>query len=287
MTAEDRYLNKIAGRLDRTREEKVPSMLSRPVLRVPVRILDRFLGGLRPGTVTLLDSGHLYVYDLVGMLCVQSVGELCGDVLYIDGGNTFDPYGLLVHARRMGVDRELVLDNIKVARAFTAYQMTSLLHDMLGKELERHARDSTGRPMTVIVANMPDLYLDDDVNRTEAVGMVDLCTRRLLELTEERSVVTVVSNHGLSKLGKGRMRELVYKRTHRVVRIERPSRDAALPEGRGWHPAFSRSRKAHTQMLISLPFERRAMCFCPAPRYQRTLDDFGDIGILGPGPEGV
>ena len=87
MTAEDRYLSKIAGRLDRVREDEAPGLLSRPVLRVPVRILDRFLGGLRPGTVTLLDSGHLYVYDLVGMLCVQSVGELCGDVLYIDGGN--------------------------------------------------------------------------------------------------------------------------------------------------------------------------------------------------------
>lgn len=282
MTADERSLSEIARRLAETRASETPDIQTRPALRLPVRVLDRFLGEFLPGTVTLLDSAHPYVRELVGMLCVQSVGRLCGDVLYIDGGNSFDPYGLMLFARRLGVDKDPVLDNVKVARAFTAHQMTSLLHDMLGRELERHAEVDGDRPMTVVVSDLVDLYLDEDVNRAEAKGMLDLVTRRLTELTEEHQVTTVVSNQGLSKLGAVTNRKaLILSRFHRVIRIERTLRDRHLPEPRRWHPFMGRPRKGQGRMYLSIPSEGKAMVFYPAPRNQHVLDDYGDLGVSG------
>ena len=277
MAAEERFLTKVAGRLGGTEGAEVLEAMERPALRLPVRMLDRFLGGFRPGTVTLLDSAHPYVSEIVNMLCVQAVGDLGGDVLYIDGGNSFDPYGLMAHAKRFGVDRDLVLDNIKVARAFTAHQLTSLLHDSLPKELEARTRDDA-RPLTVVVSHIADLYTDRDVGRSEARGMLELCAGRLVEVTEASAVVTIATNYGLSKLGtKGSLRRALYGRAHRVIRIERAGPGDHDPRpGLRWHAPPR--RRDPGRMVIKLPSEGKAIIYHPAPRHQRTLDDFEPDG---------
>jgi len=283
MAAEDRYITKVAGRLDGTEGAGTVDVTERPTLRLPVRMLDRFLGGFRPGTVTLLDSAHPYVSEIVGMLCVQAVGALGGDVLYIDGGNSFDPYGLMAHAKMLGVDRDLVLDNIRVARAFTAHQLTSLLHDSLPKALEARAAagQDGGRPLTVVVSHIADLYTDRDVGRSEARGMLDLCAGRLVEVTEASAAVTVATNYGLSKLGtRGALRRALYGRVHRVIRIERagpPDGRPPGPAGLRWHAAPRRHSRDAARMVIKLPSEGKAIVYHPAPRHQRTLDDYAPI----------
>jgi hypothetical protein len=279
MAAEDRYITKVAGRLDGTEGAEVLEAIDRPALRLPVRMLDRFLGAFRPGTATLLDSAHPYVTEMVAMLCVQAVGELGGEVLYVDGGNSFDPYSLLAHARLLGVDRDIVLDNIRVARAFTAHQLTSLLHDSLPKALEERTAASD-RPITVVVSQIADLYTDRDVGRSEARGMLGLSSKKLVEATASSSAVTLVSNFGLSKLGtKGAIRRALYGQVHRVIRIERtgPFRDRAQrmgPGGLRWHPVPRKLGRDSGRMVIHLPSEGRSLVYHPAPRDQRTLDDF-------------
>jgi hypothetical protein len=240
-------------------------------------MLDRFLGAFRPGTATLLDSAHPYVTEMVGMLCVQAVGELGGEVLYIDGGNSFDPYRLLAHARKLGVDRDIVLDNIRVARAFTAHQLTSLLHDSLPKALEARTAASE-RPVTVVVSQIADLYTDRDVGRSEASGMLELCAGRLVEVTEVSGAVTIATNYGLSKLGtKGALRRALYGRAHRVIRIERAGPGGHDPRpGLRWHAPPR--RRDSGRMVIKLPSEGKAIIYHPAPRDQRTLDDFEPEG---------
>jgi len=280
MAAEDRYITKAAGRLDGTEGAEVLDDIDRPALRLPVRMLDRFLGAFKPGTATLLDSAHPYVTEMVGMLCVQAVGELGGEVLYIDGGNSFDPYSLLAHARRLGVDRDIVLDNIRVARAFTAHQLTSLLHDSLPKALEERAAANGERPVTVVVSQIADLYTDRDVGSYEARGMLGLCSKKLVEATVSSLAVTLVSNFGLSKLGtKGALRRTLYGQVHRVIRIERtgPFRDRAQrmgPGGLRWHPAPRKPGRDSGRMVLHLPSEGRSLVYHPVPRDQRTLDDF-------------
>ena len=293
MAAEERYLSRIAGRLDGTDVPEATEAVERPALRLPVRSLDRFLGGFRPGTVTLLDSGHPYLSELVNMLCVQAVGELGGDVLFVDGGNRFDPYGLMAHARFLGVDRDHVLDNIRIARAFTAHQMTSILHDSLAKAIEAHARDGDGRQLTIMVDRLPDLYLDRDVGRSAARGMLDLCMKRVVELTEAGMAVTLVTNYGLSKIGaRGSLRSLLYGKVHHVVRVERAGWSRPDPSpGPGpatmrWRTPQRRPGREMGRMVFRLPADGRSLVYHPAPRSQRTLDDFGPADGMAAAPGG-
>lgn len=285
-------LTRIAGRLDGAGPDGRSIATAGPALRFPDRVLDVFLGPFRPGTATLVDGNHPFVLEMVATLCVQAVGGLGGDVLYIDGGNSFDPYGMLLHARRLGADRDLVLDNIKVARAFTAYQMTSLLHDMLEAEMEARAASVDGegdghRPMTVVVGGIMELYLDQDVPRREARGMLDRCLGRLGDVTERWSTVTVAASYGLARSSSSSSastvlsRQRLHGRFDRVVQVDRAGPTASLPSRR-WHPFQGRPPRSSGRILLRVPSEDRAMVFYPTARCQRTLYDFGDIGIRGP-----
>jgi hypothetical protein len=235
-------------------------------------VLGKFLGPLNPGTVSFLNSAHPYVFEIASMLCVQVVQQLGREVLFIDGGNSFEPYRLMTYARRLGADRDRVLDYVRVARAFTAYQMTTLLTDMLPREIERI------RPGAVVVACLPDLYDDQDVRRSEARSMLDLCVRVIRRVTSENELITAITNHGLSKLGgQSPLMRALQKNIDIQLRIERRGGG----EGRArFHPAFSRGRldQGSMRLVLTRSGEKKWMNFCSAPRYQRTLDEFRGPG---------
>ena len=112
-----------------------PSAHGNNVVRTLIPVLDSFIGGLRPNHLTLIDSADRLMFDLTHMLCVNGVGVLNSDVVWIDGGNSVDPYEIGRVCRRFGRDRDEVLDSVRVARAFTAYQLVSLIDERLEDEL--------------------------------------------------------------------------------------------------------------------------------------------------------
>jgi hypothetical protein len=79
-------------------------------------------------------------------------------VLCLDGANRFDP---LLIARRMELAE--LGRGIRVARAFTCFQLTELL-----TRVPRLLR--TFPAQTVIVTAFPDLYFDEDVREREAIS---------------------------------------------------------------------------------------------------------------------
>jgi hypothetical protein len=54
-------------------------------------------------------------------------GAMCGPVLVLDAGNCFNPLRLTRQIRRQTLQIKQTLDHIQVARAFTCYQVISLL----------------------------------------------------------------------------------------------------------------------------------------------------------------
>jgi hypothetical protein len=82
-------------------------------------------------------------------------------VLCLDGANQFDPLLIARLARQRG--REAVEFNrrIRVARAFTCFQLTELLV-RVPRLLEKFAADA------LIVTALPDLYFDEDVRERDA-----------------------------------------------------------------------------------------------------------------------
>ena len=209
--------------------------------------VDTLLRGLEPGTITLIDSSDRLVFELVNLFCFNAVNELHEEVLSIDGGNSVNPYELSAICKRYRVPPEEVLHNITVSRAFTAYQMSTLIEDMLDPEVDRI------RTGLVVVSCFPDLFQDADMNWTESLQLMRRAMEKLRTLTEERSLITIITNYGQAKpMSRKGLRSLLYDGADRVVRID----------GKG------------VSVRITLPKEGEGMLYRPVVRNQTTLDEF-------------
>src|ERR1700719_5244146 len=82
-------------------------------------------------------------------------------ILYLDGANQISPLLLARFARERGVDPSEVNSLIRVARAFTCFQLTELVW-RVPKTLEKFPAD------VLIVTALPDLYFDEDVRERNA-----------------------------------------------------------------------------------------------------------------------
>ena len=209
--------------------------------------VDALLRGLEPGTITFIDSSDRLVFELVNLFCFNAVNELHEEVLWIDGGNSVNPYELSAICKRYRVPPEEVLHNITVSRAFTAYQMSTLIEDMLDPEVDRI------RTGLVVVSCFPDLFQDADMNWTESLQLMRRAMEKLRALTEERSLITIITNYGQAKpMSRKGLRSLLYDSADRVVRID----------GKG------------VSVRITLPKEGEGMLYRPVVRNQTTLDEF-------------
>lgn len=208
--------------------------------------LDAFFGGLRPGCMTLIDSSDRMVFDLTHILCVNAVSALGRDVVWVDGGNCVDPYELGRICRRFGLDRTEVLDSIRVARAFTAYQLVSLIDERLEDEVRR-----TGSGM-IIVSCLPDMFQDKEMRWSESYQLIKRCVEKLHDLSR-RGAATLVTNYGLMKIVQRKsLKNLLYGTADDIVRIE----------------------NATGCLRISLPNSQESMLYHAVPHNQTTLEEF-------------
>jgi hypothetical protein len=78
-----------------------------------------------------------------------------GPVCVLDGGNSFDAYGLARELRRQGGGWQAALERTSVARAFTCYQMAALL-----------SQTAVGRE-PALVLDLLDTFADESVPLAE------------------------------------------------------------------------------------------------------------------------
>ena len=131
-----------------------------------IRPLDEMLGGLEVGSLVLLE-GDLSASSLSHLLAVRSQlpmkkGGLDSPVIWLDGGNTFNLYGITEFSKDLGLDPERVLKSIYLSRAFTCYQMSSLVLEKLWDAVKRF------KSKFVVISDLPYLYLESDIPKREA-----------------------------------------------------------------------------------------------------------------------
>src|SRR5205807_5957933 len=146
-SSSNRGEDSIALIVEPTMVQPVPELraISRRALTTSVPTLDRILGSFDAGKVTLIDSGSDFVFHLTTLLCVRAVME-GHEVVFLDGGNSVDPHGMVALGKRAGLTREEILPRVHVARAFTCHQMTTLILDMLDKKSRRRRPVSSSSP---------------------------------------------------------------------------------------------------------------------------------------------
>ena len=144
-----------------------------------------------PGNFAVL-HGLPAILPLSMLLCVRAqlpyqLGGLETNVVFIDGGNTFRLYDISHIAQLYELSPREVLGRIFISRAFTAYQMTSLILDGLQDIVEEH------NSKLVIVSDIAGPYLDPDVPKREAREVFNQLIRSLSKLAEENRVIVVAT----------------------------------------------------------------------------------------------
>jgi hypothetical protein len=124
-------------------------------------------------------------------------------VLYVDGGNRFDPLLLARMAREGGREPAEFNQRVRVARAFTCFQLTELLV-RVPRLLEKF-------PAGVLISTgIPELYFDEDVREREATVSFHRALEALRALRELPLATSVFSDAtSFQTPRRGMFRELI------------------------------------------------------------------------------
>jgi len=170
------------------------------------------------------DFGVLYgdwIYFLSSLLSVRGVmppamGGLGSPVVFVDGGNSFNPYFIGEIARGYGLDPREVLSSIHVSRAFTAYQLSALVLERLEPFI------STKGAGLVLVSDVASLFLDRDIPKTEAKELFLKVCAKLSDIAEKRKWIVLATYRQpyRSKLGMF-VEAALFGRSNVLIRLER------------------------------------------------------------------
>ena len=89
------------------------------------------------------------------------------DVILLDGANRFDPYMVSSFARKALIPPERLLKRIRIARAFTCYQMATLMGERLVSLLRQEGAAAPRQKPWVIVLGPITTFFDEDVPERE------------------------------------------------------------------------------------------------------------------------
>jgi hypothetical protein len=152
-------------------------------------------------------------------------------ILYLDGANQISPLLLARFARERGVDSSSVNSLIRVARAFTCFQLTELVR-RVPKSLERFSAD------VIIVTALPDLYFDEDVREREARASFEHALEGLRNIAPLSLSIAVFSDATSFRSKRRVFFQRLRNQAEHVVKVE------STPDNK-----LSFTREKHTPLL--------------------------------------
>jgi len=187
-------------------------------LLLGIKELDNLLCGLRQGDFIVFHGSQM-CHVISEQLCVRSQlphadGGLDSSVVFIDGGNLFDPHLISETARLLGLNPEKTLRNIWISRAFTCYQMVALITERLQPFLDQ--KD----PSLVVISDIASLFCDSDIGISEAKRTFNRLILSLWTLVKERNIVLMVYSLSSRSQRKRRLEQYLLERADIVVGIE-------------------------------------------------------------------
>ncbi len=154
-------------------------------------------------------------------LMVETAARLAlnGSVRVLDGGNRFNVYPVAQAARRLTSRLEETLSHISLSRAFTCYQMLTLLEE------------TSAQTVPTLVLDLLSTFLDENVTLEESRRLLQSGIVHLERLS--RAAPVVVSVKPLLALSAERkpLIDLLKQAASNTIQLEapRPQPSAALP----------------------------------------------------------
>jgi hypothetical protein len=129
------------------------------------------------------------------------------DVVVLDGANRFDPYVVSSFAKKASIPPENLLKKIRIARAFTCYQMATLVEEKLIALLRQEEAISQTHKLWVILLGPITTFLDEDVPERETRPLFERMLRKMEEMAMDRiSFFLFQPNSSFTKAGTTRSR---------------------------------------------------------------------------------
>ncbi len=189
------------------------------LLKTGIQTVDGVFPGFSHGEFAVIYGNEASVLSFV--LCVRCVspsenGDLDSYVVFIDGGNSFNPYLVADIARGWSLNPRNVLERIYVSRAFTAYQLSALILEKLDAFLEGHDAD------LIFVSNVASLFMDKDIPKTEAQDLFLKVCHKLAEIARNRQKMVLATYRPERSNRRGVFIEAVlFGETNVLIRFER------------------------------------------------------------------
>jgi hypothetical protein len=167
------------------------TLSAQPLLALNMRNINQLFPGFAVGDFAVL-YGSPSVLSLASLLCVRAqlpnqLGGLGSDVIFVDGGNTFRLYQVARLAQLHQLNPREVLERIYISRAFTAYQMTSLIMAQLKETVKRYDAK------LVIISDIAGFFLDKDIPEEEARRIFSQVTAYLSTFAKENQVILITT----------------------------------------------------------------------------------------------
>lgn len=137
-------------------------------------------------------------------------------ILYLDGANQISPLLLARFARERGLESSSVNSLIRVARAFTCFQLTELVR-RVPKSLEKCPAD------VLIVTALPDLYFDEDVQDRPARASFEHALEGLQQLAPLQLPIAVFSDATSFKTKRHDFFRKLRNQADHIVKVESDS----------------------------------------------------------------
>jgi len=130
-----------------------------------------------PGEATVWTGPSIAVEPVLELLYAGNA-RARGRISLLEGANRFHPYRIGELGRAFGVDAAETLRRIRLARAFTAYQMVALV-DGWAREVRRHS------PTLLVGHDLPTLFADVEIPDDERFALLGHVARTLAALARE------------------------------------------------------------------------------------------------------
>src|SRR4030042_1021906 len=134
---------------------------------------------LSPRQLHLVLAPHRAQRQMMTVLTARLA--LTGQVRLVDAGNCFDGYGLARQLRQQTSYWQKALERVSVARAFTCYQVETLL------------TESVSDFSPVLVLNLLDTFYDENVKLSERMRLLEVSLAELRRLCRAASVAVSAS----------------------------------------------------------------------------------------------
>jgi hypothetical protein len=169
----------------------VKPTLSQPVFPLNIRGVNEVFPGFALDDFAVL-QGSSSVSTLVSLICVKAqlptqLNGLHSNVVFIDGGNTFNLYQISQLAQIHHLKPKEVLEGIFISRAFTAYQVEALIMDQLKKAIKKH------NSKLVIISDIAGFFLDKDIPDFEAQRVFSHVLTFLSNFSREQHVIVIAT----------------------------------------------------------------------------------------------